>query len=127
MEKAAPKLLNFKDPSIRTLHYTWIAFFLTFVVWFNVAPVLTKMLDQFEWLTKANVKSIILCNVALTIPARVIVGNLIDRYGPRVIFAGLMVLTTIPGLMFAFGDSLTMLTISRLFFRDYWCWICNWN
>ena len=115
MEQSAPRLLNFKDPSIRTLHLTWIAFFLTFVVWFNVAPVLTKMLDQFEWLTKANVKSIILCNVALTIPARVVVGNLIDRYGPKVIFAGLMVLTTIPGLMFAFGDSLTMLTISRLF------------
>jgi NNP family nitrate/nitrite transporter-like MFS transporter len=115
MEQLEPRLLNFKDPSIRTLHLTWIAFFLTFVVWFNVAPILTKMLDQFEWLTKENIKSIILCNVALTIPARVVVGNLIDRYGPKVIFAGLMILTTIPGLMFAFGDSLTMLTISRLF------------
>lgn len=115
MEQTAPNLLNFKDPSIKTLHLTWIAFFLTFVVWFNVAPVLTKMLDQFDWLTKANVKSIILCNVALTIPARVVVGNLIDRYGPRRIFGGLMVLTVIPGLMFAFGNSLTMLTISRLF------------
>ncbi|MCK5442688.1 MAG: MFS transporter [Maribacter sp.] len=115
MEKSAPQLLNFKDPSIRTLHLTWIAFFLTFVVWFNVAPVLTKMLDQFDWLTKANVKSIILCNVALTIPARVVVGNLIDRYGPKIIFAALMVLTVIPGLLFAFGNTLTVLTISRLF------------
>ncbi len=115
MEQPAPRLLNFKDPSIKTLHLTWIAFFLTFVVWFNVAPVLTKMLDQFDWLTKANVKSIILCNVALTIPARVVVGNLIDRYGPRRIFAGLMVITIIPGLLFAFGNTLTVLTISRLF------------
>jgi NNP family nitrate/nitrite transporter-like MFS transporter len=115
MEQSIPNLLNLKDPSIRTLHYTWIAFFLTFVVWFNVAPVLTEMLDQFDWLTKANVKSIILCNVALTIPARVIVGNLIDKYGPRVIFSGLMVLTVIPGLLFAFGNTLTVLTISRLF------------
>jgi MFS transporter, NNP family, nitrate/nitrite transporter len=115
MAKESPRLLNFKDPSIRTLHYTWIAFFLTFVVWFNVAPVLTEMLDQFDWLTKANVKSIILCNVALTIPARIVVGNLIDRYGPRRIFAGLMVLTVIPGLLFAFGNTLTMLTVSRLF------------
>jgi NNP family nitrate/nitrite transporter-like MFS transporter len=73
------------------------------------------MLDQFDWLTKANVKSIILCNVALTIPARIVVGNLIDRYGPRRIFAGLMVLTVIPGLLFAFGNTLTVLTISRLF------------
>lgn len=115
MEQSAPQLLNFKDPSIKTLHLTWIAFFLTFVVWFNVAPVLTEMLDRFDWLTKANVKSIILCNVALTIPARVIVGNLIDRYGPRRIFAALMVLTLIPGLIFAFGNTLTVLTISRLF------------
>jgi len=115
MEQLEPRLLNFKDPSIRTLHLTWIAFFLTFVVWFNVAPILTKMLDQFEWLTKENIKSIILCNVALTIPARVVVGNLIDRYGPRRIFAGLMVLTVIPGLLFAFGNSLTVLTVSRLF------------
>ena len=115
MEQNAPNLLNFKDESIRTLHYTWIAFFLTFVVWFNVAPVLTEMLDRFEWLTKDNVKSIILCNVALTIPARVIVGNLIDRYGPRRIFAGLMVLSLIPGLLFSFGNTLIMLTVSRLF------------
>ncbi len=115
MEQTAPNLLNFKDPSIKTLHLTWIAFFLTFVVWFNVAPVLTEMLDRFEWLTKANVKSIILCNVALTIPARVVVGNLIDRYGPRRIFAALMVLTLIPGLLFAFGNTLTVLTVSRLF------------
>ena len=56
MEQSAPRLLNFKDPSIKTLHLTWIAFFLTFVVWFNVAPVLTEMLDQFEWLTKAKCK-----------------------------------------------------------------------
>ena len=115
MSEKAPSLFNLKDPSIKTLHFTWIAFFLTFVVWFNAAPVLTKMLEQFEWLTKANVKSIILCNVALTIPARIIVGGLIDKYGPRRIFAGLMVLATIPGLTFAFGNSLIQLTISRLF------------
>lgn len=111
----SPRLFNLKDPRIKTLHLTWIAFFLTFVVWFNVAPILTKMLDEFDWLTKANVKSILLCNVALTIPARVVVGNLIDRYGPRKIFAGLMVFTAIPGVIFAFGNSLAVLTISRLF------------
>ncbi len=115
MDQNAPNLLNFKDPSIKTLHLTWIAFFLTFVVWFNVAPILTMLLEEFDWLTKANVKSIILCNVALTIPARVVVGNLIDRYGPRKIFAGLMVLMVIPGLSFAFGNTLIQLTVSRLF------------
>ena len=115
MEQGAPKLLNFSDPSIKTLHLTWIAFFLTFVVWFNVAPILTELLEQFDWLTKQNVKSIILCNVALTIPARVVVGNLIDRYGPRKIFSILMVIMVVPGLMFSFGNTLLQLTVSRLF------------
>jgi MFS transporter, NNP family, nitrate/nitrite transporter len=113
-DRKIPSLLDFRNKSISTLHYTWIAFFLTFVVWFNLAPVLTEMLEQFDWLTKANVKSLILCNVALTIPARIIVGGLIDKYGPRRVFGGLMILCTIPGLLFAFGSGLLQLIISRL-------------
>ncbi|MBT7994354.1 MAG: MFS transporter [Bacteroidetes bacterium] len=106
--------MDFKNPSIRTLHFTWLAFFLTFVVWFNMAGVLSEMIKQFDWLTKANVKALLVTNVALTIPARIIVGGLIDKYGPRRIFAGLMVIMVIPGLTFAFGDNLTQLVVSRL-------------
>lgn len=110
----APSLLDFKNPSIKTLHLTWIAFFLTFVVWFNMAGVLSEMIEQFDWLSKSNVKALLVTNVALTIPARIIVGGLIDKYGPRRIFAGLMVIMIIPGLTFAFGDNLTQLVLSRL-------------
>lgn len=109
-----PSLLDFKNPSIRTLHFTWIAFFLTFVVWFNMAGVLSKMIEQFDWLSKSNVKALLVTNVALTIPARIIVGSLIDKYGPRRIFGGLMVIMLIPGLTFAFGNDLTQLVLSRL-------------
>ncbi len=114
MTKNAPSLWDFNDPSIRTLHLTWIAFFLTFVVWFNMAGVLSKMIEQFDWLSKSNVKALLVTNVALTIPARIVVGGLIDKYGPRRIFAGLMVIMLIPGLTFAFGDDLTQLVLSRL-------------
>ena len=31
-------LLDFSSEKIRTLHFTWLAFFLTFFVWFNHAP-----------------------------------------------------------------------------------------
>ena len=110
----APSLLDFKNPSIKTLHLTWFAFFLTFVVWFNMAGVLSEMIEQFDWLSKSNVKALLVTNVALTIPARIIVGGLIDKYGPRRIFAGLMVIMIIPGLTFAFGDNLTQLVLSRL-------------
>ena len=114
MIQKAPSLFDFKNPSIKILHLTWIAFFLTFVVWFNMAGVLSKMIEQFDWLSKSNVKALLVTNVALTIPARIIVGGLIDKYGPRRIFAGLMVIMVIPGLTFAFGNDLTQLVLSRL-------------
>ncbi len=115
MKDSAPSLINFKDQKIKVLHLTWIAFFLTFVVWFNMAGVLSKMIEQFDWLSKSNVKALLVTNVALTIPARIVVGGLIDKYGPRRIFAGLMVIMLVPGLFFAFGTSFTQLVISRLF------------
>jgi len=114
MKHKAPSLIDFSNPSIRTLHLTWIAFFLTFVVWFNMAGVLSKMIEQFDWLSKSNVKALLVTNVALTIPARIVVGGLIDKYGPKRIFASLMVIMLIPGLTFAFGNDLTQLILSRL-------------
>ncbi|CAG0962313.1 MAG: MFS transporter [Bacteroidetes bacterium] len=110
-----PELLDFSQERIRVLHYTWIAFFVTFYVWFNMAPLATTMLEALDWLKPEHIKVLAICNVALTIPARIIVGALIDKYGPRVVFSGLMVVMAIPAIFFAFGDSFIQLTIARLF------------
>ena len=107
-------LLDFSRERIRTLHYTWIAFFVTFYVWFNMAPLATTMLQSLGWLTKEHVKVLAICNVALTIPARIAIGALADRYGPRKVFSGLMVLMSVPVFFFAFGNSFMQLLISRL-------------
>ncbi|MBK6628245.1 MAG: hypothetical protein IPJ87_07215 [Flavobacteriales bacterium] len=74
-----PELLDFSKERIRVLHYTWIAFFLTFFVWFNMPPLATTMLETVDWLTKEHVKVLAICNVALTIPARIAIGAMIDR------------------------------------------------
>ena len=58
-------LLNFGDPKIKTLHITWFAFFLTFVVWFSHAPLLAIIKEAFD-LTSAQVKALLILNVALT-------------------------------------------------------------
>ena len=34
-DEAPPRLLDFSQERIRVLHFTWIAFFMTFYVWFN--------------------------------------------------------------------------------------------
>ncbi len=114
MESEKFKLFDWSQERVRVLHYTWIAFFLTFFVWFNMAPLKTAMVDAFSFLDAKNFKALLLCNVALTIPARIVIGAMVDKYGPRVVFSGLMVLTLIPGLTFAFGNSFMQLVISRL-------------
>ncbi len=109
-----PELIDFSQERIRVLHWTWIAFYITFYVWFNMAPLATTMLSNVGWLTSEHIKILAICNVALTIPARIVVGALIDRYGARVVFSALMIVMGVPAIVFAFGDSFLQLLISRL-------------
>ena len=109
-----PELVDFSQARIRTLHWTWIAFFITFYVWFNMAPMATTMLKSVDWLTKDHIKVLAISNVALTIPARILVGALVDRYGPRITFSALMIAMSAPALAFAFGNSFVQLLVARL-------------
>lgn len=118
MSRKLPELIDLSQERIRTLHYTWIAFFISFYIWFNMAPLSTTMLRDLGgpdgWLTPDHLKLLAICNVALTIPARIFVGALIDRYGPRICFAGLLVVMSIPTFVFAFGNSFMQLLVARL-------------
>jgi NNP family nitrate/nitrite transporter-like MFS transporter len=107
-------LFRFKNREIKALHLTWIAFFMCFYVWFNMAPLASSMLKTAGWLTKDDLRLFAIANVALTIPARILVGMALDRFGPRRVFSILMVLMAIPTLFFAFGDSKEQLFVSRL-------------
>jgi MFS transporter, NNP family, nitrate/nitrite transporter len=107
-------VFRFKNPQIRALHLTWIAFFICFYVWFNMAPLASSMLRAADWLTRDDIRLFAIANVALTIPARIIVGMALDRYGPRRVFSVLMVLMAIPALVFAFGDTREQLFVARL-------------
>jgi MFS transporter, NNP family, nitrate/nitrite transporter len=107
-------IFKFRSREIRALHLTWIAFFICFYVWFNMAPLASSMLRSVGWLTRDDIRLFAIANVALTIPARILVGMALDRYGPRRVFSVLMVLMAIPTLVFAFGDTREQLFVSRL-------------
>ncbi len=107
-------LFRVKNPEIKALHLTWIAFFISFYVWFNMAPLASSILKTASWLTKDDLRLFAIANVALTIPARILVGMALDRFGPRRVFSILMVTMAIPTLTFAFGDSREQLFVSRL-------------
>jgi NNP family nitrate/nitrite transporter-like MFS transporter len=97
---------------MKVLHLSWMAFFVTFVVWFNFAPLLQMVKATFG-LTTQEVKTLLILNVALTIPARVLIGSLTDRFGPRVVYSALLALCSLPCFAFAFAESFIQLAISR--------------
>lgn len=105
-------LTDVKNPSIRTLHFTWIAFFITFVVWFNHAPMVMAIRETFD-LTTAQWKALLILNVALTIPARIVIGMLVDRFGPRTIYSLLLMVSGVLCAIFAHSQSYTQLALTR--------------
>ncbi|HEY4744035.1 MAG TPA: MFS transporter [Desulfuromonadaceae bacterium] len=106
-------LLAFGRPEIKALHKTWIAFFITFYVWFNMAPLVSTIIKD-TGLTLDQLKVLAICNVALTVPTRVVVGMLCDRIGPRKTFCLVMWSMAFPCIWFAFASSFTEMLISRL-------------
>ena len=97
----------------RILHLTWFAFFLSFVVWFDFAPFANTIAEQLG-LTEAQKKTIGLCNVALTVPARVFIGMALDRWGPRRVYSAILVFAVVPNTVFAFAQSFEAMVFSRL-------------
>lgn len=104
-------LLSFKD-NIRTLHLTWIAFFISFVVWFNHAPLLMAIRDTLG-LDSQQIKTLLILNVALTIPARIVIGMLVDKYGPKIMYSLLLGISSIICFFFAVADSFEQLALAR--------------
>ncbi len=97
---------------MKILHMSWIAFFITFFVWFNHAPLMGVIAESLG-LTRAEIKTLLILNVALTIPARVLIGMLTDKYGPRITYAAILFLSALPCFMFALADSFEQAALSR--------------
>ncbi|HWE04924.1 MAG TPA: MFS transporter [Tepidisphaeraceae bacterium] len=97
----------------KMLNLAWVSFFLTFVVWYNLGAFSTTIARVLH-LTREQSQVLLLCNLALTIPARVAVGMLVDRFGPRRIYSGLLALACLPCLGIAFSNHFWQLAICRL-------------
>ena len=104
-------LLSFTG-KMKTLHMTWFAFFLTFVVWFNIAPFRDEISSTFG-LTGAQFKSLLILNVSMAIPARIIIGMMTDKFGPRKVYSALLLIASIPCFFFAFAQDYQQLAIAR--------------
>ena len=107
------KLFNFSTPQMRAFHMSWFAFFLCFFAWFGIAPLMAVVRDELG-LTKAQIGNTIIASVAITIIARLFIGWLCDRIGPRLTYTWLLVLGSIPVMGIGFAHDYTTFLLFRL-------------
>ncbi len=101
------------EQRIKVLHLGWLAFFVSFVVWFNHAPLIAAIRETFG-LSKDEVAALLVINVAMAIPARIAVGLLVDKFGPRLVYAVLLAVCGGLCLWFALAQSFAELALARL-------------
>lgn len=98
----------------KILLFTTLAFFITFVVWFNMAPFNTTLVQAFH-LSKQQLATLLIANLALAIPGRVIIGMMVDKFGAKKVYSILLVIMSLPCFAFAMASTYWQLLISRLF------------
>jgi NNP family nitrate/nitrite transporter-like MFS transporter len=90
-------------PQIRTFHMTWFAFFLCFFAWFGIAPLMPVIRDELG-MTQSQVGWAIIASVSATVIARLVVGWVCDRIGPRRAYTWLLVVGSIPVMAIALAN-----------------------
>jgi NNP family nitrate/nitrite transporter-like MFS transporter len=107
------ELANFHTPQMRAFHSTWAAFLLCFFGWFGIAPLMGIVREDLG-LTKAQVGSTIIASVAITILARLAIGPLCDRIGPRRMYSALLVFGALPVMGIGLSHGFLSLLLFRL-------------
>ncbi|MDC9727673.1 MAG: MFS transporter, partial [Candidatus Thioglobus sp.] len=96
----------------RILHLTWFAFFMTFVVWLGLGPMMPFIQEALS-LTDQQAKVLLILNVAMTIPARIVVGMLVDKYGPKILFSAILILGGLISIAFSWMQTYDQLALLR--------------
>jgi NNP family nitrate/nitrite transporter-like MFS transporter len=107
------ELFRFDTPPMRAFHLAWVAFFLCFFAWFGIAPLMAVVRKELH-LTPAQVGNVLIASVAGTIFARLLVGWLCDRFGPRRTYAWLLVLGALPVVGVGFSHDYRSFLLLRL-------------
>jgi NNP family nitrate/nitrite transporter-like MFS transporter len=98
---------------MRAFHMSWLAFFLCFFGWFGLAPLMPVIRQELH-LTKEQIGNSIIASVAVTVFARLLIGWLCDRVGPRRAYAWLLIAGSIPVMCVGFAHDYASFLLFRL-------------
>jgi len=107
------KIFSLKGVQMKTFHITWLTFFFCFFAWFGIAPLMPLVSEQLH-LTKAQKGNVAIAAVSATIIARLIVGRLTDKFGPRKVYTWLLVICAFPVIFIGLADSYMTFLLFRL-------------
>jgi len=107
------QLFSFSTPPMRAFHLTWWAFFLCFIGWFGIAPLMAVVREDLH-LTKAQIANTVIASVAITVIARLFTGWLCDRIGPRLTYSALLILGSLPIMGIGLANSYESFLLLRL-------------
>lgn len=106
-------LFSLSTRQMRAFHMSWFAFFLCFFAWFGIAPLMAIVREELE-LTKQQIGNTIIASVAITIVARLFIGALCDRIGPRLSYTLLLIIGSIPVMSIGLSQSYESFLLFRL-------------
>ncbi len=113
-KSATLNLLNLKSLQIRTFWITAISFFLCFFSWFGIVPFMPDVVKDLGLTPTQKWNSIILA-VSGTVFARLLIGKLCDKYGPRLCYTWLLMLGAIPVVLCGLVQTPAQFLVCRLF------------
>ncbi len=106
-------IFSLKGVQMQTFHITWLTFFFCFFAWFGIAPLMPLVSESLH-LTKAQKGNAAIAAVSATIIARLIVGRLTDKYGPRKVYTWLLVICSLPVMFIGLANDYTSFLLFRL-------------
>jgi NNP family nitrate/nitrite transporter-like MFS transporter len=107
------RLLDFNSAPMRAFHMSWLAFFLCFFGWFGLAPLMPVIRQELH-LTKEQIGNSIIASVAITVLARLLIGWLCDRVGPRRAYSWLLIAGSFPVMLVGFAHDYATFLAFRL-------------
>ena len=107
-------LLNFRSIPIRTFWITSLSFFMCFFAWFGIVPFMPDVVTDLGLTPTQKWNSMILA-VSGTVFARLLIGKLCDKYGPRLCYTWLLTLGAIPVIACGLVQTPLQFLICRLF------------
>ena len=107
------RLFDFSSPQMRAFHMSWFAFFLCFLAWFGLAPLMVYVKKEIK-LTPSQVGNLVAASVSATIFARLLFGWLCDRIGPRLSYTILLIVGSLPVMGVGLAHSYESLLLFRI-------------